>query len=426
MTDTILLYGATGYSGRLIAAEAANPQTSGAPGLPDFRMILAGRDGREVSRLAGEYGMEARVFGLEDRQAVIDRLHDVQVVINAAGPFALTANHLAKAALAANCHYVDINGEAEVYMKLDDLGRHAEHRGVAMVSGAGHTAAASDLLLHAALTRLGSEGAPGTDRQQLRQLGAVRIAVSRVVTLSRGSLETVWRSLREQVRVVRDGKIEDPPGTETDGTVIWHEPAGKLERAFNFFDPDDPVQVRERELGRSRARRGSDSRIAAAANLVDTLTARLTLDRFGFAPDRIESYLEAGEIARLGSQLGALLAPLAALPWTRDFARLQLATLPAGPTPAERKNETGLVVLEIEDQFQTRIVEWAWHTPNPYEFTAQAVIQLARKVAAAGPGGWQTPSAVLKPSAAALTADDGFLRGCRLHKRIPVAAEVAS
>ena len=61
-------------------------------------MVLAGRDGeraREARR--DEHGMEYRVFGLDDRDEVRRGLRDVDVVINAAGPFAWTAERLVKA-----------------------------------------------------------------------------------------------------------------------------------------------------------------------------------------------------------------------------------------------------------------------------------------------------------------------------------------
>jgi short subunit dehydrogenase-like uncharacterized protein len=422
MSHTILLYGATGYSGRLIAAEGAQSMSDGAD-VPGYRMVLAGRDGREVARLAREHGMEARVFGIEDRQRVISELRDVDVVINAAGPFALTAGHLAKGALGAGCHYVDINSEAEVYMKLDDLGRHAAQRGLAMVSGAGHTAAASDLLLHAALDQLRRPETPGYGPGKGTELGAVRIAVSRIISLSRGSLETLWRSLREQVRVVRAvrvAKAEDDRTYEPQAaSVLWHEPVGKLERTFDFFDPAAPPDDPEKQ------RNQSDLRIASAANLVDTLTARLTLDSHGFLADRIESYLEAGSAARAFYQLGPLLAPLAALPLTRDLARVQLSALPVGPTPQERRAETHCIVLEIEDAFQTRIVHWGWHTPNPYDFTAQVVVQVARAVASGDWPGWRTPAEVLRPVRKDLTAQAGYLRGCHLHARRTILQETA-
>ena len=112
MRRTILLYGATGFTGRLIAGEVEK-QLIGTQA--SDRMILAGRDGERLSRIAAQHRMRYRVFGLDDRDDIVHGLRDVDVVINAAGPFAFTAERLAKAALEADCHYVDINGEVDVY-----------------------------------------------------------------------------------------------------------------------------------------------------------------------------------------------------------------------------------------------------------------------------------------------------------------------
>jgi hypothetical protein len=420
MSYTLLLYGATGYSGRLIAAEAAQLGMVGHPDLPGLRMVLAGRDHRSVGELAKSLGMEARVFGLDDRDGVQRGLTGVDVVINAAGPFALTANALAKAALSVGCHYVDINGEAEVYMKLDDLGRYATSRQLAMVSGAGHTAAASDLMVHAALTELGNASS-GADA---RELGAVRMAMGRMTSLSRGSADTLWRSLREQVRVVRKGKVEETPGQFVDRQVLWHEPVGKLERAFDFYDPLNPPAPAALTTAPRTGARSRDPRIASATNLVDTLTARLTVNRHGFSAHRIESYVEAGTAERLAYQFGPLLAPFAAMSWARELARLQLSALPAGPTPQERRTESHFVVLTIEDLYQNEVIDWGWHTPNPYDFTARIVLEVASTVVNEHLSGWLTPSDVLKPTKASLThpehADErppSYLRGCQLTER---------
>jgi short subunit dehydrogenase-like uncharacterized protein len=415
MSHTILLYGATGYSGRLIAAEGQRTGMDNRGGVPGYRMVLAGRHERALAQLADRHGMEHRVFGLEDRQDLVRGLTDVDVVINAAGPFALTAKPLAVGALVAGCHYVDINGEVNVYKQLDDLGRHAAHRNLTMVCGAGHTAAASDLLLHTALAdlrrdpqRLDDDGAAPIE------LGAVRIALSRIMTLSRGSTDTVLRSLREQVTVVRLGDVEDDCGNMRKAQVLWHEPVGRLERTFDFRD--------HQHTGGSRTAGSSTSpsRIASAANLVDTLTARLTVARHQFAAQRIESYVEAGAIARLGYQLGTLVAPLVAMPWVRDLARIPIDALPAGPTAPERASEPHTVVLDIEDPFYRTVLNWAWHTPNPYDFTAQVAIEVAKRVAVMSLIGWSTPSEVLHPDTADLTATAGYLRGCHLDRRRPL------
>ena len=304
MRQTILLYGATGYSGRLIAAEAKAIGMADPGGTPGYRMVLAGRDGRTVGQLALELGLEHLVFGLEHRQDVMRGLDGVDVVINAAGPFALTADHLAKGALAARCHYVDINGEVDVYMKLDDLARHAGLRRLALVCGAGYTAAASDLLLHAALSEL-------RDRERredkVRELSAIRIALSRTTTLSRGSLDALWRSLRDQVAVFRTGESVDSSGNVSTSLRLWHEPIGKLERTFDFRDHDTA----------NNGTTARDLRIAMAANLVDTLTARLTAAREQFAPARIESYVEAGPVGRF------------AISWVPSSRRLRRCPGPA-------------------------------------------------------------------------------------------------
>ena len=60
-TDGLLIYGANGYTGMLIAHEAvARGQ----------RPVLAGRNAQEVSKLAGELGLEYRVFGLDDPEQI--------------------------------------------------------------------------------------------------------------------------------------------------------------------------------------------------------------------------------------------------------------------------------------------------------------------------------------------------------------------
>ncbi|MGH9676328.1 MAG: saccharopine dehydrogenase NADP-binding domain-containing protein, partial [Candidatus Acidiferrum sp.] len=143
MSYNILLYGATGYSGRLIAAEGKAMGMSRQNARGDCGMILAARDGAPLRAVAEESGMEFRVFGLDGRDEVLRQLDGIDVVINAAGPFAFTAESLLKSALEKRCHYLDINGEVDVYRMLDDFGFIAAQREVAIVSGAGNYAAAS-------------------------------------------------------------------------------------------------------------------------------------------------------------------------------------------------------------------------------------------------------------------------------------------
>jgi hypothetical protein len=110
----------------------------------------------------------------------------------------------------------------------------------------------------------------------------------------------------------------------------------------------------------------------------------------------------------------------------RALAGIQVDALPPGPSRTERERETLFTVLEIEDRLHDRVIDWGFHTPNPYDFTAQVVIEVARKVAmSTDQYGWLTPAEVLTPSKEDLGGRLDYLRGCRLFERRTAALEVA-
>jgi short subunit dehydrogenase-like uncharacterized protein len=400
MTYSVLLYGATGHSGKLIAAEGALQGMSKAAPPPgrrpsEHRMILAARDATELRRLADTHQMDFRVFGLDDRDEVVRAISDVDVVINAAGPFAYTAEPLAKAAIIAKRHYVDINGELDVYLKLDDLGVKAQQRRIALISAAGHTAAVSDLLLAKALGEL-----------QKRELGAIRIAVSQPGGFSHGSAVTAARSLREQVLVIRQ-RADAANGARP--MSRWHEPVGRLERRFDFGP-----------LPSDRAGQGTRPRIASAANLVDTVTAQLEVERRRFSVKTIESYVQMDGPLRAAYLFGATLASVNALPAVRSYVNAQIGyVLPDGEPPESLQKGWHAVVLEIEDVYRMTLIDWCFRTPHFYQFTAQVVVEVARRLAGSALIGWTTPAQALdKVDLERRGRDDrDFLRGCVLQRR---------
>jgi len=81
-----LIYGATGYTGSLIAHEA---------GCRGYRPIVAGRNADALALLARKLGLEQRVFHLDDPAAVSASLRGVSVVLHCAGPFAHTSRPMA-------------------------------------------------------------------------------------------------------------------------------------------------------------------------------------------------------------------------------------------------------------------------------------------------------------------------------------------
>ena len=79
MTSRILLYGATGYSGRLIAAEARRSTRLGL--LADLEVVLGGRDRLALEAMTDELDLDHIVFALDDRPRLKTALSGFDVVI---------------------------------------------------------------------------------------------------------------------------------------------------------------------------------------------------------------------------------------------------------------------------------------------------------------------------------------------------------
>jgi saccharopine dehydrogenase (NAD+, L-lysine-forming) len=126
-----MVYGATGYSGSLLARLAASRGE---------RPVLAARSAA-VAGLAGELGLPHRAFPLSAPD-----LHGVDAVVNCAGPFAATARPLVDACLAAGVHYLDITGELDVFDWMFAQSSRAVQAGVVLLTGAGFDVVPTDCL----------------------------------------------------------------------------------------------------------------------------------------------------------------------------------------------------------------------------------------------------------------------------------------
>src|SRR5262249_6458716 len=109
MSDPILIYGATGFSGRLATRACL------AAGL---RRLLAGRSPGALAAAAVGDGLEQRTFDLVDPSRLDAALDGVRVVLNMAGPYSSTARAMVEACLRTGTHYLDITGETQV---IEDL-----------------------------------------------------------------------------------------------------------------------------------------------------------------------------------------------------------------------------------------------------------------------------------------------------------------
>lgn len=194
----ILIYGATGCTGRMIARRAAKR------GL-DFS--VGGRDASKVLALSTELGVDGLVLDVDDRAALATAVNAADCVINAAGPFAATARQVIRACLDNSAHYIDITGEVGVFELADSLDAEARDAGIMLMPGAGWDVVPSDCIaLHVALRAARAEW--------------LRIGLAHIDGVpSRGTLRT--GSLMRDRKLVRRGGVlvdldQPPPPVKLD------------------------------------------------------------------------------------------------------------------------------------------------------------------------------------------------------------------
>jgi short subunit dehydrogenase-like uncharacterized protein len=132
-----LIYGANGYTGELIAREAAQR---------GLKPILAGRKRAEVEALTAELGFESRIFELNDPAAIRHGLRDCALVLHCAGPFAHTAQPMIEACLLTHTHYLDITGEIAVFEMVAAYDAVAKQANIMLLPGAGFDVVPTDCL----------------------------------------------------------------------------------------------------------------------------------------------------------------------------------------------------------------------------------------------------------------------------------------
>ncbi len=133
--ERLVIYGAYGYTGRLITQEA---QKQG------FEPVISGRNEAQLEQMAEEFGLEAHPCALSDADKLDAVLTEADVVIHCAGPFVYTCEPMVSACLRTQTHYLDITGEFQVFEKLAHWTGYAEEAGIMLLPGAGFDVVPTD------------------------------------------------------------------------------------------------------------------------------------------------------------------------------------------------------------------------------------------------------------------------------------------
>jgi len=336
MEGDLLVYGAYGYAGSLIAERAV------ADGLDP---ILAGRDAERVEAAATERGCDHRVFSLEHPAVVERRVAGADAVLNCAGPFADTAEPLIDACLRTGTDYLDLAGNVDVLEATAARDAAATDAGVAVVPGVGFDVVPTDCLA-AILHGLLSEATELT------------LAIDGLGTVSPGTVKSMLRGLDRPGAVRRDGRVETVPAAYKRRTVDF--PTG--ERTAVTVPWGD---------------------VSAAYYS----TGIPNIEVYAAVPDRVADAMVRGR----------RLVPLLAAGPVRRAAEAVAERVVSGPTADERAQSEAHIWGEVAAADGT-VARARMRTPDTYDLTAATAVEAARRVLAGAAGeGFQTPASAFGP-----------------------------
>lgn len=346
MSDKFMIYGATGYTGKLVA------RTAKALGM---HPILAARNEARLKSVAGQHGFDFRAFALEDTPALMEALAEVDVVLHIAGPFSATSKPMLDACMKTGTHYLDITGEIDVFEACAARDEEAVQAGIMVMPGVGFDVVPSDCLAAHMKARM-------PDAVELT------LSISGLSAMSRGTAKTGVESIGEGTRVRRDGHImalKAPPRTEID-----------------FGDGPRP---------------------AIALGWGDVSTAY-----YSTGIPNITVYFEASPQLEQMANLSGFKRWIASLGFMQRRLKAQVDKMPEGPSDAERREGQGVLVGEAVNLAGDRVVS-RLTCPEGYTLTAMTSLEIVRRTLAGEflPG-FKTPS--LAYGADFVTEFDGCLR----------------
>jgi len=188
---SIAVFGATGYTGRLVARELH--RQGAAP-------LLAGRDAGKLDALAAELGgLPTLVASVGDAASLDALARRARVLINCVGPFVDFGEPVVRAAIAAGAHYVDTTGEQPFLQAMLAHDTWAKSQGVAVIPALAFEIALADC-------------AAALAAAELDEVDDITVTYVTRFHASQGSKRTALRMLQGSGFAYVDGRwVEETP-----------------------------------------------------------------------------------------------------------------------------------------------------------------------------------------------------------------------
>lgn len=185
MSDDWMIYGANGYTGKLVAQMAKER---------GHNPVIAGRNQRKMEKLALELQLDYMAFDLSDVNVIAEAIADMDLVYLAAGPFVHTSAPFIKACLATHTHYLDITGEIDVFENVFSYDEVARKNGIALIPGVGFDVVPTDCLAKHVADKLPSAT-------------HLEIGIAALTRASRGTAKTAIEHASAGGQIRKDGNL---------------------------------------------------------------------------------------------------------------------------------------------------------------------------------------------------------------------------
>lgn len=325
-----MVYGASGYTGRLVAELGVER---------GHHPVLAGRDVEKVAALATPLGLPYRIFDLHESDAVDEALRGIDVVAHCAGPFSRTSDPMIEGCLRNGVHYLDITGEVDVFEATFTRDEQARNAGVVLLPGAGFDVVPTDCLA----AMVAAELPTATHLDLAFRTGG---------GISAGTVKSAFEGAGGGGRARIDGEL-------------CSVPLGWRQREVPF-----PAQRRT-----ATSLPWGDLSTAYRSTGIGNVTTYAAIPGMGVSsrvPTGRRSLLQYPVVQRLG--------------------RAAIGKLVRGPGPRRRMSSWSEVFAEAWDDTGNR-VSAALIGPNAYDFTADSVLRIAQRLETSPPApGTHTPS----------------------------------
>ena len=330
-----MIYGANGYTGELIAREAARR---------GLQPVLAGRDADAIQALGCELQLPVRAFGLDTADALHTGMQDIAMVLHCAGPFSSTSAPMLEACLQVGAHYLDITGEIDVFAHCHAQHARALQRGIVLLPGVGFDVVPTDCLA----------------AQLKRELPAAQslvLAFDAGGGPSPGTARTAVQGIAQGGRVRIDGKLVRVP-------LAWKT------RSFE---------------------RDGQARLAMTIPWGDVYTAHVST-----GIPNIEVYMASPAAAITRLRRLRWLGPLLGLKSIQSFLTWQVGKRVRGPSEAGRERSGCTVWGEVRDT-AGHVATAQLRTPNGYALTVTAALGIVQRLlmGEAPAGGYYTPAQLM-------------------------------